>query len=434
MRRVALLVGNSTFAPDSTISDLRFPPADVSAMSSLLGDPEIGRYDRVISLIEKRSDEILITLNQMLDEERDASILFYYSGHGKPSDDGRLYLAASNTTQRLLPATGVPFASILQMKEAYGLSRFAIILDCCFAGLGSTDIKGSEDDQLKAYVEGRGVFFLGAANATTTAKEDTRLGHGVLTGAIVSGLESGSADVDGDGRVTGPNLFAWCRNFAEKRGDHRPVQVNRVIDDDLVIAFSIRRLSPETIERVRTKLQLAWEHRLLPPDDIDQLRRHFLEPSVVSLPSPKSLESYFLAYAEGKMDWEQFRQSADHADVPKLLPEPFRTERVPSATKQSAFNQRFIRIAIITTWIALTLVMWLPIGLLFETVLNLRFVFHNNVPKGNSGAFLALVFSIGSGVVILRRLCHNTLEKAIVYTILVGATWGALFVLFIGIK
>jgi len=98
MRRVALLVGNSTFAPDSTISDLRFPPADVSAMSSLLGDPEIGRYDRVISLIEKRSDEILIALNQMLDEERGASILFYYSGHGKPSDDGRLYLAAQHHT------------------------------------------------------------------------------------------------------------------------------------------------------------------------------------------------------------------------------------------------------------------------------------------------------------------------------------------------
>jgi uncharacterized caspase-like protein len=94
----------------------------------------------------------------MLDEERGAICLFYYSGHGKISDSGRLFLAASDTRERLLPATGVPFASILEMKEDFGCSRFCAILDCCYAGLGSANIKGTTDEQLKAFAEGQGCF------------------------------------------------------------------------------------------------------------------------------------------------------------------------------------------------------------------------------------------------------------------------------------
>jgi serine/threonine protein kinase len=237
-RRVALLVGNSTFASDSGIANLRFPPADVEAFAAVLEDRKIGRFDRVVRLVESDHDEILTQFTILLKEWPGATTLFYYSGHGKVSDNGRLILAASDTTEKLLPATGVPFENLIATKEDVGVGRFFVILDCCYAGLASPHIKGSEDDQLKAFAEGKGVFFLGAANATTVAREDTRLGHGVLTAAILEGLRSGQADTDGDGRITGPNLFAWCRDYAIKRDTKRPVQVNRVVDDDLVLAFS----------------------------------------------------------------------------------------------------------------------------------------------------------------------------------------------------
>jgi hypothetical protein len=312
MRRVAILVGNATFGAGSGLTNLRFPIADVQGLDIILRDPEIGRYDRVVSVIDKRADEILTELNGVLDEERGASVLFYYSGHGKPSDTGKLYLAASNTTERLLPATGVSFASILEMKDSYGFGRFAAILDCCFAGLGSPDIKGAEDDRLKAFTEGRGIFFLGAANATEAAKEDINLGHGVLTAAILEGLKTGLADMDGDGRISGPDLFAWCRDFAKQHGSHKPVQVNRVADDDLVLAFSRRRLSPEDIERVQAKLLVCFANRMMGLTDLDRLRQYFLDPIFTQLPVPGSLEGDFLDYARGKLAWDEFsrRQAA----------------------------------------------------------------------------------------------------------------------------
>jgi len=83
MRRVALLVGNSKFADESGIANLRFPPADVEAMASVLDNAEIGHFDRVEKLIEESRGNIVSSLNTMLDEERGAIFLFYYSGHAR---------------------------------------------------------------------------------------------------------------------------------------------------------------------------------------------------------------------------------------------------------------------------------------------------------------------------------------------------------------
>src|SRR5229473_219503 len=133
----------------------------------------------------------------------------------------------------------------------------------------------------------------GAANATTSAREDVGLGHGILTAGIVDGLRSGLADVDNDGRITGPNLFSWCRDFAVKRGSNTPVQVNRVEDDDLVIAFSPRRLPLATVEAARQKLRVLWENDLLSPAHLDHLRQFFWAASVL-IPPANSLPGDFL--------------------------------------------------------------------------------------------------------------------------------------------
>jgi Caspase domain len=379
MRRVALLVGNSKFAENSGIESLRFPRADVEAMASILSNPEIGRFDRVESLIERSRHDIVTSLNTILDEERGAVFLFYYSGHGKISDSGRLFLAASDTSERLLPSTGVPFADILQMKEDLGCGRFCAVLDCCYAGLGSANIRGSADERLKAFAEGKGIFFLGAANATAVAREDMDLSHGLLTAAIVDGLKSGLADVDNDGRVTGPDLFSWCRDFATKRGSHKPIQVNRVEDDDLVIAFSPRRLAAATIEAVREKLRVLWENQLLPADDLDALRQYFLERISIQVPPPNSLPGNFLAFVERKIEWDEFwnrrtstptARVSEHAAHPatpvsrepslSIAPAPVRDEdRVLGETLPEREDSRLRKVFRITEWNA---VAWVSIA------------------------------------------------------------------------
>lgn len=113
----------------------------MAALERLLLDSEIGRYDKVVPLVNKTHTEILLQYNALLRNERGGEVLFYYSGHGKPSDLRKLFLAANDTTEDDLPVTGVQFSRIIDLKENYGIRTFTAILDCCFAGLGGSDVR-----------------------------------------------------------------------------------------------------------------------------------------------------------------------------------------------------------------------------------------------------------------------------------------------------
>jgi hypothetical protein len=308
MRRVALLVANSEFGPASGIANLRFPQADARELAEVLRNPEIGKFDRIETIIEKTKDEILTSVAQAFDEERGAMFLLYYSGHGKVSDSGRLYLAAKNTNEKHLPANGVGFDAIIDMKDHFGCSRFCVVLDCCFAGLASGAMKGSKEDQLKSFAEGKGIFFLGAANSTTSAREDEALGHGVLTAGIIEGLLTGRADRRNAGRITGSDLFAWCCDFASAHKAGRPVQNNKVDGDEMVVAFSSPRISDETIKRLRSTLTLCWENRMLPSPELDVLQTYLLGQENPVVPKPGTLEGDFVEYAQGKIRFDELLQ------------------------------------------------------------------------------------------------------------------------------
>jgi hypothetical protein len=380
MRRVAFLVGNSTFAPDAAIPNLLFPSADVQALADVLKD--VGSFNRIESLVDADNHRILTKLSEVLHEERGALVFFYYSGHGKISDGGQLILAARNTTERHLSATGVPFTSIIALKNDFSCGRFCVVLDCCYAGLGSDHVKGSEDDQLKAVVSGKGIFFLGAANATTVAKEDGKLGHGVLTAAILEGLRTGQADADNDGRITGPDLFTWCKNFARSHNYHSPVHVTRADADDLIIGFSRRRLSHETTERVRAKLAMCWQHGLLEPAIVERLRSYFMTQEDIKVPAERTTAAYFLEFVDGKLRLDEFlrRMGNGGAAQPIRSSEPEPPSIHKSDATESAKNVRSFAIPAL-------------IGIVVLGLGALPFLFHHSAWDAVQPATPAIDFS-----------------------------------------
>jgi hypothetical protein len=46
-RRVAFLIGNQTFLPESRLSPLQGPANDIAALAHLLRDPERGKFEEV---------------------------------------------------------------------------------------------------------------------------------------------------------------------------------------------------------------------------------------------------------------------------------------------------------------------------------------------------------------------------------------------------
>lgn len=96
--------------------------------------------------------------------------------------------------------------------------RVLLFLDCCFSGAFAHGFlaRGDKRIDLKERFEGRGRIVLTASNAMEYAWEGNDLsGSGtpsVFSGALVHGLETGDADLDGDGLISVDELYDYVHD------------------------------------------------------------------------------------------------------------------------------------------------------------------------------------------------------------------------------
>jgi hypothetical protein len=120
-------------------------------------------------------------------ENFEGDILFYFAGHGTPTQLGG-YLCASNSEEY---EEGVAMSDLLQLANQSKADEVLLILDCCFSGaLGNVDGMKTDVVQLR-----EGVSILAASRATQSSEEVD--GKGVFTQLLVDALSGGAADVQG---------------------------------------------------------------------------------------------------------------------------------------------------------------------------------------------------------------------------------------------
>jgi len=125
-------------------------------------------------------------------ENFDGDVLFYFSGHGTPTDVGG-YLV----TQDGEPGDpGLAMNDLLTLANRSKARSVLLILDCCFSGdLGNPpnlQSHGSIENQAQLR---EGLTILAASRSSQTAAEVG--GHGVFTKLVVGALSGGAADVRG---------------------------------------------------------------------------------------------------------------------------------------------------------------------------------------------------------------------------------------------
>jgi hypothetical protein len=213
-RRLALIVASSEFS-DPTLQRLVTPGLDAKSLARVLGDPAIGRFD-VHTLVNRPASEILREIEAFFAERKKGDLtLLYFSGHGVKDDDGRLYLAATDTRRGLFRSTAVPATFINESMSASRSRQQVLILDCCHSGAFARGMvaKGGESVDLRERFEGRGRVVLTASNSTQYAFQgDDILGQAqpsIFTRFLVRGLETGEADQDGDGWVALDELYDY---------------------------------------------------------------------------------------------------------------------------------------------------------------------------------------------------------------------------------
>ncbi len=273
--RRALVVANSRY-DDPAFARLRSPTHDAEALARVLGDPAIGGFD-VDLLIDADERTIRRGIAAFFtDRDRDDLLLLHFSCHGVKDVAGRLYFAARDTELAMLAATGVPAAFVNDVLAHSPVRRVIIVLDCCYSGAfarGDAVRSGNEVHVGEAFTAGSGRIVLTASSATEYAFEGGDLARSegrpsVFTSALVRGLETGEADLDGDGEIVVDELYDYVyRAVRANVPEQRPMKWGFGVEGGSpVIARSVRPVTlPADIladigsERVAVRLEAVSE-------------------------------------------------------------------------------------------------------------------------------------------------------------------------------
>jgi hypothetical protein len=264
-RRRALLLGCSEFS-DPALPSLRSPATDVRRLAAVLGDPNGSNYDVTIK-INIAAYEAQLAIDQFLDAANTRDLhLIYFSGHGIQDARGGLYFAFANTNAKLPSSTAVS-ADWLRERMNNSRSRSTVILlDCCFSGLFLRGMRSrtTSDANVASLVgdlpEGSGIAVLTASGETEFSLEDADAEPGLgvrpsyFTEAVVTGIRTGAADADGDGRITVDELYDYVyARVKEGPSPQRPRKMGYG-EGHVIVALTARRPTAPTPDRPRAAL------------------------------------------------------------------------------------------------------------------------------------------------------------------------------------
>lgn len=228
-RYKALLVGVGEFSADpANLLRLNGPPHDLAALRGALSRPETGLVvDRdIASFLDPTKTIAEDAIHEFFAAgRRDDILVFYFSGHGRLTRAGKLFLCAADSVTTKIEVTGIAASTLRDCMEVSEAQRLVVILDCCHSGA----FRGGQipDDALG----GRGTFFLASSRSRHLADDGDGQGPSPFTAALVDALTDPASDIDRDGLITFDDLYrvAYERLKPRRQFPQRSVGEGRVV-------------------------------------------------------------------------------------------------------------------------------------------------------------------------------------------------------------
>jgi len=154
----------------------------------------------------------------------EATLIFYFAGHGVKDQDGQIIFTTSETRLDKLDSTGINLARLTTLLDGFKGRRLILLADCCYSG-GLVDVAGRLRKK-------RPVLALTSAEASNVST-----GNWTFTQTILDGI-SGRAlfDRDADGTLTLSELAAEVKDAMRHRESQRYGYANHGVPDDLIIS------------------------------------------------------------------------------------------------------------------------------------------------------------------------------------------------------
>ncbi|MFH9009634.1 caspase domain-containing protein [Streptomyces afghaniensis] len=214
-RRFALIIAGDTFE-DPTFRALRAPAQDAAELARVLGDDQVGGF----SVQTSANEPMHLVLERIEEFFADRSpgdlLVLYFTGHGVKDESGELHFVCRTTKLNRLTSTAVSAAFVNRCMDRCRARSIVLLLDCCYSGAFARSMLAKADGtvHLAEQFPGRGRAIVTASRALEYAFEGGELtgSSGVpqsshFTYALVTGLDTGAADRDGDGLITLDELY-----------------------------------------------------------------------------------------------------------------------------------------------------------------------------------------------------------------------------------
>lgn len=216
MSKRALIVGINNY---DHINSLNGCVPDATEMASVLARNSDGTVNFDCRLLTSPGPEPLtkVFLRQQWEElfkDFREDVLFYFSGHGSPTDVGG-YLVTQDGVDG---DPGLPMEEVVTMANNSSARTVLLILDCCFSGSAGNPATLQEGTLEDRALLREGVTILAASRPTQVSMEIG--GHGVFTNLVLGALRGGGADVRG--RVSAASVYAYAE-AALGPWDQRPL-------------------------------------------------------------------------------------------------------------------------------------------------------------------------------------------------------------------
>ncbi|WP_160573778.1 caspase family protein [Actinomadura physcomitrii] len=258
--RRALLITADRYT-DPKLHGLRSPAQDAASLSAVLSDPAIGDF-AVTTMTNRPAHEILGALEDHFADARSTDVLLvHFSCHGWKDESGRLFFATTTTRLDRPNSTAVSAAYLSEQIAQCPSRNIVVLLDCCYSGAfsrgllhrggGSVDVAGGLGGS------GRAVICSSSALEYSFEVTDGRLSQvpaasdaapsSIFTGAVVHGLRTGDADLNGDGLVSIDELYEYAYEATVAATPHQKPTKYLDVQGELMIARSARGPRPASL-------------------------------------------------------------------------------------------------------------------------------------------------------------------------------------------
>ncbi|KVZ49649.1 hypothetical protein WL18_05770 [Burkholderia ubonensis] len=172
-RRFFIVAGTDAYLHLGEATDLPSVVGDLDRISGYFDSQGCIRALPELDLnpgLEDIRGRIPVWMQQEVKE--DDIVAFYYSGHGKAGS--RYYLLLQDSKEGLLSTTAIPVQELAHwLIDGSAARQIVIIIDACYAGLGTGELAEIAEHLANALVVSPCVFAIAAAGARETAQEGT---------------------------------------------------------------------------------------------------------------------------------------------------------------------------------------------------------------------------------------------------------------------